>query len=69
MANRYPNLPNPLTLKNGQKVTTSEMWWKQRRPEIVEDYEREFYGRIPANVPGVKWTVTSVTNRVVATAT
>ena len=69
IANRYPNLPDPLTLKNGQKVTTPEMWWKQRRPEIVEDYEREFYGRIPANVPGVKWTVTSVTNRVVSNQT
>ena len=66
IANRYPNLPDPLTLKNGKKVTTPEMWWKQRRPEIVEDYEREFYGRIPANVPGVTWTVTSVTNRVVS---
>jgi hypothetical protein len=69
VANRYPNLPDPLTLKNGQKVTTPEMWWKQRRPEITEDYEREFYGRIPANVPGVTWTVTSVTNRVVTTPT
>src|SRR5579859_6653272 len=37
-ANPYPNLPDPLTLKNGQKVTTPEMWWNQRRPEIVEDF-------------------------------
>src|SRR5262249_19876181 len=36
-ANPYPNLPDPLTLKNGQKVATAEMWWKQRRPQIVED--------------------------------
>src|SRR5579871_5644483 len=49
-ANPYPNLPDPLTLKNGEKVTTPEMWWKRRRPEIVEDYEREVYGRVPANV-------------------
>src|SRR5215475_462858 len=35
-ANPFPNLPDPLTLKNGKKVTTPEMWWKQRRPEIVE---------------------------------
>jgi len=34
-ANPYPNLPHVMTLKNGQKVTTPEMWWKQRRPEIV----------------------------------
>jgi hypothetical protein len=56
-ANPYPNLPDALTLKNGQKVTTAEMWWKQRRPEIVEDFEREVYGRVPKNVPKVTWTV------------
>ena len=33
----------------GKKVTTAEMWWKQRRPEIVEDMEREVYGRVPKN--------------------
>jgi hypothetical protein len=62
VANPYPNLPDPLTLKNGQKVTTPEMWWKQRRPEIVEDLEREVYGRLPANIPRVTWTV-KVTDR------
>jgi hypothetical protein len=60
-ANPYPNLPDPLTLKNGEKVTTPEMWWQQRRPEIVEDFDREVYGRVPANVPKVTWEVTSVT--------
>jgi hypothetical protein len=40
LANPYPNLPDVLTLKNGQKVTTPAMWWNQRRPEIVEDMER-----------------------------
>ncbi|MFC0517322.1 acetylxylan esterase [Mucilaginibacter angelicae] len=57
LANPYPDLPDALTLKNGKKVTTAEMWWKQRRPEIVEDMEREVYGRIPANVPKVTWAV------------
>jgi hypothetical protein len=57
LANPYPDLPDALTLKNGKKVTTAEMWWKQRRPEIVEDMEREVYGRIPPNVPKVTWTV------------
>jgi lysophospholipase L1-like esterase len=56
-ANPYGNLPDPLTLKNGQKVTTAEQWWKQRRPEIVEDFEREVIGRIPPNVPKVTWAV------------
>jgi len=57
LANPYPNLPDVLTLKNGQKVTTPAQWWDQRRPEIVEDMEREVYGRIPKNVPKVTWTV------------
>src|SRR5688500_5606688 len=58
-ANPFPNLPDPLTLKDGRKVTTARMWWKERRPEIVEDFEREVYGRVPQNVPKVTWSVVS----------
>jgi hypothetical protein len=36
-ANPYPDLPDPVTLKNGKKVTSATMWWGQRSPEIVED--------------------------------
>jgi len=59
-ANPFANLPDPLTLKNGQKVTTPDMWWNLRRPEIVEDFDREIYGRVPANVPKVTWAVTNI---------
>lgn len=62
LANPYPNLPELLTLKNGKKVTTAEQWWNQRRPEIVEDLEREVIGRVPKNVPKVNWEV-EVTDR------
>jgi hypothetical protein len=58
LANPYPNIPDALTLKNGRKVTTADAWWKQRRPEIVEDFQREVLGRIPAKVPKVTWEVT-----------
>src|SRR5687768_12785435 len=58
-ANPFPDLPDPLTLKDGRKVTTAEMWWKERRPEIVEEFEREVFGRAPRNVPKVTWTVVS----------
>ncbi len=61
-ANPYPNLPDPLVLKNGQKVTTAQMWRNQRRPEIVEDFDREIYGRVPKNTPKVNWEVTGTTN-------
>jgi hypothetical protein len=54
-ANPYPDLPDLMTLKDGTRVTTAQQWWKQRRPEIVEDFEREVLGRIPDGVPGVKW--------------
>jgi hypothetical protein len=60
-ANPFPNLPDPLLLKNGKKVTTPKMWWEQRRPQIVEDFDREIYGRMPANTPQVKWEVTETT--------
>jgi hypothetical protein len=58
-ANPFPVLPDVLTLKNGQKIATAEMWWKQRRPEIAEDFEREVIGRVPKHLPKVTWTVVS----------
>jgi hypothetical protein len=60
-ANPYPNAPDPLLLKNGKKVTKASQWWNQRRPEIVEDFDREIYGRVPKNLPKVKWEVTNTT--------
>jgi hypothetical protein len=56
-ANPYPKLPDPLLLKDGTKVSTGEMWWKKRRPEIVEDFDREIYGRVPKETPKVTWEV------------
>src|SRR5262249_34877068 len=50
-------LPDPLVLSNGQRVTSAEMWHKQRRPEILKSYQTEIYGRIPANAPKVNWEV------------
>lgn len=64
-ANPYPDLPDALTLKNGQKVASAEMWWKQRRLEIVEDFEREVIGRVPKDVPKVTWTVAQTVNATV----
>ncbi len=65
-ANPFPNLPEVLTLQNGQKVTTADQWWKERRPEIVEDFEREVFGRVPKTVPKVTWAIsTQAMDRVV----
>lgn len=68
-ANPYPDLPDALTLKNGQQVTTAEQWWRQRRPEVVEDFEREVVGRVPRDVPKVTWRIVrEVKDGVVGTA-
>ena len=57
-ANPYPKLPDPLVLKNGKKVTSAKTW-RQRRPEIFEDFDREVYGRLPKNAPRVTWEATT----------
>jgi hypothetical protein len=58
-ANPYKDsMPDLLTFKDKMKVTTGDQWPK-RRAEIVEEFEREVYGRVPRNVPKVKWEVTN----------
>jgi len=61
-ASPYTTLPDPLTLKNRKKVTDAKTWWNRRRSEIVEDFDREIYGRVPKNTPKVNWQVVSVVN-------
>jgi hypothetical protein len=62
LANPCPQLPDILTTNSGKKVTTADMWWNYRRPELVEDLEREVYGRLPKHIPKVTWTV-KITDR------
>ena len=64
-ANPYPNVPDPLTMDDGQKVTTPEMWWKDRRPQLIDMYSKYVYGFVPANVPKVTWTVTAVDHEMI----
>jgi len=52
-------LPDPLQLNNGKHITTAAEWWSERRPEIVEAFDREVYGRVPANTPKVAWELKS----------
>jgi len=60
-ANPFPDLPEPLRLNNGRKVTTAEAWRRKRRPEIVELFDREIYGRAPKSTPKVTWEILSTT--------
>ena len=55
----FPNLPTLLITKVGQQVTSKKMWEKVRRPELVEEFDREIYGRVPSNTPKVQWVVVS----------
>ncbi len=61
-ASPYTSLPDPLILHNGARVRDAETWWNKRRPEIVEYFDREIYGRVPKNVPRVTWQVVSTKN-------
>ena len=58
-ANPFPNVPDPLVMNDGTKVTTAKMWWDKRRPEILEAYSKYVYGRLPKTIPKVTWTVTA----------
>ncbi|HUR44836.1 MAG TPA: hypothetical protein VMZ27_03090 [Candidatus Saccharimonadales bacterium] len=41
------DLPDPLTLQNGQPVKTQKDWVKKRRPELLELFQHYMYGRMP----------------------
>ncbi len=55
-ASPFTSLPDPLVTRSGAKVTNAAQW-KARRAEIIDDYEREVYGRVPRNAPAIKWSV------------
>jgi hypothetical protein len=59
-ADVYPRIPDPLVMTNGKPVRTPQEWWDKRRLEIVELFDREIYGRTPANLPSVGWEVAGI---------
>ncbi|HEY1804105.1 MAG TPA: acetylxylan esterase [Terracidiphilus sp.] len=60
-ADLYPKLPDALVLNNGKRVTSARMWWRDRRPQIVELFDEDIYGRVPVQLPKVNWEVVSTT--------
>jgi hypothetical protein len=58
-ANAFGPLPDPLRLRNGKRISTAKMWQNKRRQEIVEEFDREIYGRVPSPAPSVHWKVVS----------
>ena len=53
-------LPNPLAMLDGSPVRDAAAWRARRRPELLEIFSREVYGRTPGGRPaGMRWAVTS----------
>ena len=55
----------PLVLRNGRPVAAAAQWWKQRRPQIIEDFDREVYGRVPKLAPYLRWETTGLIDETV----
>jgi hypothetical protein len=54
-ANPWPHLPELMVTKARKTVDTPELWQKVRRPEILEYFDAEVYGRVPKSVPKITW--------------
>jgi hypothetical protein len=50
-------LPDPLVLANGKPVHDAKTWYKKRRPELVQLFETNQYGRCPAPPKGLSFDV------------
>ena len=50
-------LPDPLIKYDGTPVTDAKTWMGERKPELLEAFTREMYGRMPESV---KWFETKV---------
>jgi hypothetical protein len=59
---KVPNytLPDPLILRNGEKVRDAKTWTTRRRPEILSIYESEVFGKSPAAPAKLNFEVASV---------
>jgi hypothetical protein len=53
-------LPDPLTLSDGTRVTDALVWAQQRRPEILRLFEQHVYGRTPDTLPEMRIEVTAI---------
>ena len=50
-------LPDVLLLGNGRKVVTKEQWEKQRRPELLNIFATQMYGKTPAEKIHVRYEI------------
>src|SRR5690606_30542749 len=50
-------LPALLTTEGGQQVTTISQWERQRRPELLDLFSSQMYGRTPTDPIAVRYEV------------
>lgn len=53
-------LPDPLKMRSGEPVRDAAAWKTKRRPEIVQLFENQMFGRTPATWPKVTFELTSI---------
>jgi dienelactone hydrolase len=51
MSKRQGEIPDVLKMMDGQKMTTVEQWLSDRRPEIIDLFREQIYGREPLQRP------------------
>lgn len=64
-ANPFPTLPDPLKLNDGTPVKSAGTWWKDRRPQIIADFDNEIFGKIPEGIPSVHWVIVNTRDTMV----
>jgi hypothetical protein len=59
---KVPNykLPDPLVTLDGRRVINARMWSEVRRPEILNLFETQVYGKTPATLKSMRFEVESV---------
>jgi hypothetical protein len=53
-------LPDPLTLQNNRPVRDAKTWFEKRRPELLNLFRTEMYGRSPGKPAHMSFELTSI---------
>ncbi|HVU29383.1 MAG TPA: hypothetical protein VHE36_03195 [Sphingomicrobium sp.] len=56
-------LPPLLRMQDGRPVRTAADWKSKRRPELVELFDREVFGRVPRSAPSIHWDLAGTEQR------